>query len=137
MPPEIFENTSEPGMGAESDRPKRRRPVSSVKRRWLPEELALLGKVTDSEAAEKLKRTRSSVTSQRCALGIARLPGKALWAAEEIDLLGTVPDEEAGRRLGRLLGTMPDAELGRQIGRSTVAVRKRRLRLKVECSAVD
>src|SRR2546429_72634 len=101
MPPEMFENTSEPGMGAESDRPKRRRPVSTAKRRWLPEELALLGKVTDREAAEKLKRSRSSVTSQRCALGIARLPGQASWTREEIELVGTVPDEEAARLLGR------------------------------------
>ena len=101
MLPEISQTSSDVGMGEESSRPKRRPPVSSAKRPWLAEELALLGKVTDRQAAEQLNRTRCSTASQRCAMGIPRLPAETLWAKDELDLLGTVPDEEAARRLGR------------------------------------
>src|SRR5207253_2453423 len=86
------------------------------------EELRLLGKVSDAEAASRLKRTLESVRSMRRKLGIPARPAnwkplpkgkgarpslrQALWLPEEDALLGTIPDEKLARKLGRPVATV-------------------------------
>ena len=70
---------------------------------WRPEELALLGTMTDEELAAHLNRSRSAVSKRRLALD--RRKRAALrtrpWTSEEIDLLGTMPDRDLADQTGR------------------------------------
>jgi hypothetical protein len=54
-------------------RQKREEPgiVNPAVNRWTPEELALLGTLSDREVARRLDRSRTAVTQKRCQLGIA------------------------------------------------------------------
>jgi hypothetical protein len=96
-------------------------PLWPGQRFWTARERALLGRVTDTEAARRLNRTLESVISMRRKLGIAarrsnyqplikgRPPGnrkRALWLEEEDALLGTMSDEKLAKKLGRPASTV-------------------------------
>lgn len=70
---------------------------------WIPEEEKLLPKLTTTELARVLGRTRQSIQARRLALGLRpRLPAdRQLWREEETSLLGTAPDDTIARRLRR------------------------------------
>jgi len=71
-------------------------------RLWSPEEEAILGQVSDAEAARQLGRTESAVHHHRIRLGrllsdVEQRP----WSAEETALLGTEPDAVIASKLNR------------------------------------
>jgi hypothetical protein len=62
--------------------------AANQERAWPAEHLALLGKFTDVEVAERTGHSASAVRVKRCKLGIPNPSGPG-WTAEELDLLGT------------------------------------------------
>jgi hypothetical protein len=68
---------------------------------WTKARIALLGKLSDTEAARKLGLSRSTVRLKRREL---RIPSNETppvrWTASMIALLGSLPDAEVARRLG-------------------------------------
>jgi hypothetical protein len=66
---------------------------------WRAEDDALLGAVSDQEAARRLGRSNSCVKARRVRLGIASCCRR--WTPAEDAGLGKVPDETLARRLGR------------------------------------
>jgi hypothetical protein len=77
------------------------------RRAWTGQEKALLGTVRDVELAKKLKRSVSSVRSQRndtTKIRFIRTPKH--WTPSELRLLGRLPDAEVARRSGRFLASV-------------------------------
>jgi hypothetical protein len=70
--------------------------------RWRPEELALLGKISDSELARFVGLTPSSISRKRQRLGIAPLqPTQPIeWTPPMLERLGQVPDAQLAREVG-------------------------------------
>ena len=68
---------------------------------WTAEEVALLGVLSDEEAARKLGKSSSAVRQKREELGIPNPEDTGRWTTEEVGLLGTVPDREVAARTGR------------------------------------
>jgi hypothetical protein len=81
-------------------RPSARAPRSPC-RRWTAAEDALLGRMSDVEAARRLGRAVHSVRHRRLCLGRLKPPPTPPWTAEEDALLGTLPDRELARKLNR------------------------------------
>lgn len=72
--------------------------------RWTPEEVALLGTMSDKDVAVKLGVTSANVQASRYSRGIPSFnrrgrPTQIVWTAEMDALLGTVTDLEAATRL--------------------------------------
>jgi hypothetical protein len=71
-------------------------------RRWMPDEIALLGKAPDADVARVLRRSKSSVQGTRVRLKILAFgytpPRK--WVRAEISLLGKMPDRDAAKLIG-------------------------------------
>src|SRR5438552_3396708 len=75
--------------------PKRRAGGGQPSLEWTLAETRFLGKVSDREAARRLKRTLLAVTRKRQLLGIPSLgPRYRPWKKEELALLGKWPDAE-------------------------------------------
>jgi len=77
-------------------------------REFTPEELALLGNVTDAEAADRIGLSRNAVGKHRRRRQIAPKhrhgPSPRPWTQEEDALLGTMSDQAVADRLGVSLG---------------------------------
>ncbi|MFL6202925.1 MAG: hypothetical protein ACJ76J_27475 [Thermoanaerobaculia bacterium] len=70
---------------------------------WRPEDLALLGKVSDGDLARRLGLTRTSVTCKRQGLGIAPLCPRARvieWTPAMLERLGKAADWQIAEELG-------------------------------------
>ena len=65
---------------------------------WLPEEIAMLGKVTDAQVSRRIGRSVTSIQAKRLRLGIASSGHH--WTAECDALLAKFPDKVLARRLG-------------------------------------
>lgn len=87
---------------------------------WSPEEIALLGAMTDTEVSKRTGRSLGAINKKREALGRPALaeglagPHRRFWSPAE---------DEAAR-------TLTAEEVARRIGRSRAAVEKRRQQLK-------
>jgi hypothetical protein len=68
---------------------------------WTPEEVALLGVLTDDEVAQRTGRTPEAVRQKREELGIENPAGRRRWTQEELNLLGNMTDEEVAKKVGR------------------------------------
>jgi hypothetical protein len=88
---------------------------------WTPEDLAFLGTMKDSDAAERIGRTPSAVATMRERLGVAPFTKRAPRAKPTT----WTPAKE------RLLGTMSDVDLARKLRCSSMTVFYRRKRLKI------
>jgi hypothetical protein len=86
---------------------------------WQPEEDALLGTVSDKEAARQLGRTSGGVKARRIRKGIVSC--RYWWTPVHDVLLGKFPDEELAQRLDR----------------SLEAIKARRERLKIPAPKVE
>jgi len=76
-------------------------------RRWTPEEVALLGTMSDRRLARKLRRTRPAVVHKRRKLDIpAKIEGDRFWRPEDVALLGQRSDQYIARLLGRTVGAV-------------------------------
>lgn len=83
---------------------------------WKPEELALLGKVSDGELAKALRLAKTTVTNKRQFLAIPPFlppPRPIQWSSEMIERLGKAPDAHVAEELG--------------LGRATVALKRQAL----------
>jgi hypothetical protein len=102
-----------------SDAHKRngRRPGMS----WPPEDIALLGAMTDAGVAEQTGRTETAVAGMRERMGIAPFTKRAPRGKPTI----WTPAKD------RLLGTMSDVDLARRLRCPPMAVFYRRKRLKI------
>lgn len=73
-------------------------------KRWTPEEIELLGKLTDDEIAAQTGRSLRSVKLARYARGRdspTRAPNAPrVWSPAELSMLGTVPDATIAKQLG-------------------------------------
>lgn len=70
---------------------------------WQPEDLALLGKVSDGELARTLGLARTSVTNKRQKLGIPPFqpaPRPIEWTSAMIERLGRASDSQVAEELG-------------------------------------
>ncbi|HWM94150.1 MAG TPA: hypothetical protein VN493_25560 [Thermoanaerobaculia bacterium] len=87
-------------LGIPSFRPKRR--PNPQAHEWTPRELALLGKRSDAEVAEKLGISKGTVAKKRTQLWIpaSRLRRVYEWTEELLALLGKVSDRELARVSG-------------------------------------
>ena len=72
---------------------------------WTSEELALLGTDHDPVIAERIRRTRSAVTTMRVRLKIQAFSGNPSngrpWTKSELKQLGTARDEVIAEQIGR------------------------------------
>jgi len=69
--------------------------------RWTPEDLALLGAMSDRQLAARLGVSRAAVALQRRRRQIPTFrprPPDRVWSEEMLALLGQVPDPQAARR---------------------------------------
>lgn len=76
---------------------------------WSPEELSLLGRMSDGDVGREIGLSGSAVYWKRRRLGIPAFqpaPRAVDWTEEKLALLGTVYDEEAAERLGVAVGTV-------------------------------
>jgi len=74
---------------------------------WTPEEDALLGQLTDAEAARKLGYQLARVRRRRHLLGLLNNnPNHRQWTKEEVALLGTRPDREVAALVNRSTGNV-------------------------------
>jgi len=105
-------------------------------RPWTRREIALLGRMSDSSVAGRLRISVTAVVRKRRSLGIASFrPARRpiRWTKRQIRLLGRLPDRVVAERLGISAGTVRAKRLALGI-RSTVGdraravVRKRELR---------
>jgi DNA-binding CsgD family transcriptional regulator len=83
--------------------PFHRKRTSARAHHWTPQELALLGKTSDAEVAEKLGLSKATVATKRTQLKISasRPPRRVyLWTEELLGLLGKVTDRELARLSG-------------------------------------
>lgn len=70
---------------------------------WKPEELALLGKVSDGELAKTLGLAKTTVTNKRQSLGLPPFlppPRPIQWSSAMIERLGKAPDARVAEELG-------------------------------------
>lgn len=70
---------------------------------WTPEELALLGTMSDQDVANKLDISYGTVQRKRKELGIPAMDSsreRIDWTEEKIALLGTAPDWVVAEKLG-------------------------------------
>jgi hypothetical protein len=94
--------------------------VKLLHKPWTPEDIALLGQVTDAELARKMGIAVDCVSSKRRDLGIER---KArIWTKDNIALLGVFNDSEVARKIG--------------LGVTTAAVKNKRQKLKIEACRI-
>jgi hypothetical protein len=95
----------------------RRRGVSPFPARghpavWTPDEVALLGTLSDAEVAQKIGRSQSAVLKKRGRLGRAAVTAQGvaysrrLWTAEADKAVRTLSPQEAARVTGRSLGAV-------------------------------
>jgi hypothetical protein len=88
------------------------RPSRGRKAVWTPEEVALLGALTDPEVARRTGRSLHAVNNKRWSLGRpalaegARGPRRVYWTAEEDEAVRTLPAREVARRYKRTLGAI-------------------------------
>lgn len=69
--------------------------------RWMADEIALLGTMTDAAVAARTGHTEISSRDKRWQLGIAAWqPHAYQWAAHEVRLLGKLSDAAVAQRLG-------------------------------------
>ena len=68
---------------------------------WTNDEIALLGTASDTNLAERLKISRTTVTMMRLKLGIERhrYDRRHKWTDSELALLGTMYDREIAAML--------------------------------------
>jgi hypothetical protein len=108
-------------------------PVLTAKR-WRPDELELLGKVSDQELSNRTGHPRGSVCVKRNKLGRSE-PGEKLpsWKRRQPEPVASTEPKNSGQswlpKEDRLLGTMSDVEAAVKLGRSVDAVRARRVGL--------
>jgi hypothetical protein len=70
--------------------------------RWTPEDVALLGVLTDDEVAQRTGRTPEAVRQKREELNIPNpAGGRRRWTQDEVALLGNMTDEEVAEKVGR------------------------------------
>lgn len=69
------------------------------KHSWDPEDLALLGKMSDYKIAEKIGLDRRAVTTKRESLGIPGFQRHKKWRDDEIAFLGAISDCELAELL--------------------------------------
>jgi hypothetical protein len=101
-----------------SEAQKRRPPHENA---WVPDEIALLGTMRDSEIAKRTGRTIPAVRSRRRLLGIA-------------NFFKRKPRSQAPRwtpNMDKLMGTMPDPVLAQKLKTSHAIIVNRRRKLKV------
>jgi biotin operon repressor len=70
---------------------------------WSPEELALLGRMSDGDVGREIGLSGSAVSWKRRRLGISPFqpaPRTIDWTGERLAVLGTLYDEEVAERLG-------------------------------------
>lgn len=95
---------------------RRERGIPPARRRWRPEEEALLGSVPARELAARLNRSVAAVRVRSLLKGIPNLPTRGKnWPSDEVALLGKLPDEEIARRTGRSLAGVIAARSNRRI----------------------
>lgn len=91
--------------------PPSKKPYSRVKYDWSPENIALLGTISDAAVAERMGGKASTVMFKRQELGIkaykapvSHIKGKKRpnfnWTEEALSLIGTMTDAEVAKRLG-------------------------------------
>ena len=84
---------------------------------WTPEQLKLLGTMSDVQLAKRLGCSPAVISKKRRKLGIpafGRAPNKHAWGTTELGLLG-FPDAEVARITGRTVAEVAAKrkELGR------------------------
>jgi hypothetical protein len=108
--------------------PRSHAPTLPLHKEWEPRELKLLGKVSDQEAARRLKRSLHSVKCKRVLLRIPnwQLRGK-LWTRQDEALVGTMSDVELAKKLGRTVRSIEHkrAALGLGLCRTHRCLRNR------------
>jgi len=107
-----------------------------MRRRWTPEEDALLGTDTDAVISSRLGRSKTAVCNRRHDLGIPCSPASAAAVSARVSAYQRAQVANGkfrgwGNRCwtaeeDALLGTASNAEVGALINRSEEAVRQRR-----------
>lgn len=92
---------------------------------WSPEEIAMLGKMSDRSLARELGLSTSAVADQRTRRGIPpwrKRPPRIVWTKAMLRQVGKVPDEQLARRYG--ISGASVLQKRRQLGLPPVVERK-------------
>lgn len=92
---------------------------------WSPEEIAMLGKVSDRSLARELGLSTATVSIQRTRRGIPpwrERPPRVVWTKAMLRQVGRIPDEELARRHG--ISGASVLQKRRQLGLPPVVERK-------------
>jgi hypothetical protein len=105
---------------------------NTIARKWTEAELDLLGRLPDSDVAERLGRSVNSVMVKRLSLQRPACPSKVRRVRQR-RVPSAVPSREQPLGGGEwtvaeelLLGSRPDREVARRLGRSQTSVAKKR-----------
>ena len=93
----------------EAEREARGIGLSLGRRPWMAREISVLGMMTDRDAGQDVRRSRSAARRQRKLLNIPAFKPRAkfdYWSRGELRLLGTMPDKELVPKLKRTVSSI-------------------------------